>query len=302
MLIYDCTIIGGGPAGLNAALVLGRAKRNTLLVDEGKPRNAVTQESHGFLTRDGITPQEFRAIAYEEVLGYPSVMHKQDRVDTIQRDEKGFLLQTRKGETVITKKIILATGLKETLPPIPNIHQYYGKSLFVCPFCDGWELRDKPLVILAKGDRAFHLAKIVYNWSQDLIICTNGDSDLSTEQLHLLQKKGIQVLENLITTIEGDDRKMNAITFHNGESLSRQGGFVDVEWTHASHLQDILGCETDEKGAVKTNILGQTNIPGVFAAGDTSIIAPSQLIIAAGEGSKAAIGVMKELTDEEFLK
>lgn len=82
-------------------------------------------------------PQEFRAIAYEEVLGYPSVMRKQDRVDTIQRDEKGFLLQTRKGETVITKKIILATGLKETLPPIPNIHQYYGKSLFVCPFCDG---------------------------------------------------------------------------------------------------------------------------------------------------------------------
>ncbi|WP_430482960.1 NAD(P)/FAD-dependent oxidoreductase [Rossellomorea marisflavi] len=297
---YDCTIIGGGPAGLNAALVLGRARRNILLVDEGKPRNRVTHHSHGFLTRDGISPQEFRSIAQKEVLQYPTVQHLPDQVINSQATEGGFRLETAEGGSIFTKKIILSTGLTGNLPSIQNIEHFYGKSLFVCPFCDGWELSDRPLVILGKGQRAFHLAKMVYNWSRDLVICSNGEPELSEAQLSILSNRDIPVYGQPIKELRGLDGDLSSVEFTDGQRLKRTGGFVDISWTHASTLHLSLGCETDDTGAVRTDASGQTTVPGIFAAGDTALFAPSQLIIAAGEGSKAAMGVVKDLVDEEF--
>lgn len=193
-MIYDCAIIGGGPAGLNAALVLGRARRKVALLDNNQPRNAVTHASHGFLTRDGITPSEFRRIAYEEVTSYPSVEHHPLTVMDIQKIPEGFLIMA--GDQVIrARKLLITTGMKETVPDIPGLKELYGKSLFHCPYCDGWELRDRPLIVIAENEGLFHLAKLLYNWSRDLVICSNGRSILTDEQKQKLIGYNITVSE-----------------------------------------------------------------------------------------------------------
>ena len=147
-MLFDCAIIGGGPVGLNAALVLGRARRNVILFDNNHHRNAVTHKSHGFITQDGVNPNEFRQIAHKEIGRYPSVKYKKREVISVIKNEPSFELVTPKDEQYQSKTIIISTGLKDILPSIDNISDYYGKSLFSCPYCDGWELRDKPLVII----------------------------------------------------------------------------------------------------------------------------------------------------------
>src|SRR5690606_33431737 len=142
-MLFDCAIIGGGPAGLNAALVLGRARRHILLFDNNNPRNAVTQESHGFITRDGIKPTEFRKIAHKEISRYPSVKFKKKQITSVVKNDSLFELRTSENEIYQAKSIIIATGLKERIPEVDKFSDYYGKSLFNCPYCDGWELRDK---------------------------------------------------------------------------------------------------------------------------------------------------------------
>ncbi|HSA75067.1 MAG TPA: NAD(P)/FAD-dependent oxidoreductase [Candidatus Nitrosocosmicus sp.] len=196
--LFDCAIIGAGPAGLNAALVLGRARRDTILFDNNNPRNAVTLESHGFITRDGIKPNEFREIAHRDISKYPSVLYKKIEIIAITKKEQLFELVTSNKEHHQSKTIIISTGLKDMLPDIENISDYYGKSLFNCPYCDGWEMRDKPLaVIIEEQTQGFHFIQTVYNWSKDLIVCTNGKSILSSEQKRLIQNKGIiKITEN----------------------------------------------------------------------------------------------------------
>jgi thioredoxin reductase len=173
-MLFDCAIIGGGPAGLNAALVLGRARRNTLLFDNNNPRNAVTQESHGFITRDGINPKEFREIAHKEIGKYPSVVIQKKEVTSVIKNNQLFELVTSENELYQSKNIIISSGLKDVLPNIENISDYYGKSMLNCPYCDGWELRDKPLVVIIDDQvQGFHFIQTdFYNWSKYLVVCT----------------------------------------------------------------------------------------------------------------------------------
>ncbi|NOU96292.1 NAD(P)/FAD-dependent oxidoreductase [Paenibacillus sp. LMG 31456] len=299
-MLYDCAIIGGGPAGLNAALVLGRARRSIILFDNNKPRNAVTHESHGFITRDGVKPNEFRRIAQQEISRYPSVEFAHNEITTVSKSDGSFQLVTRDGRAVGAKNIILAAGLKEILPDISGIHDFYGTSLFSCPYCDGWELRDKPLVIVAEGLHSFQMAKIVHNWSRDIILCTNGQQTLTSEQKDKLQSKKIQVFEQRISGFIGQRGQLKQVTFEGGNTISRAGGFVTPIWVQAVSFGERLGCETNKLGGYVTDSFGKTNIKGVYAAGDASVIAPAQLIIAAAEGSRAAIGVNMNLTEAEF--
>src|ERR687889_2907426 len=204
-VLFDCAIIGGGPAGLNAALVLGRARRNTILFDNDKPRNAVTQESHGFITRDGIKPKEFREIAHKEIGKYPSVVYAKKEITSIIKNNLLFELFTSNKELYQSKTIIISSGLKDVLPNIENISEYYGKSLFNCPYCDGWELRDKPLVVIIDDQvQGFHFIQTVYNWSNDLVVCTNGRLFENTDQKRLIQKKGIKIMENRVKAFTGE--------------------------------------------------------------------------------------------------
>lgn len=297
---YDCAIIGGGPAGLNAALVLGRSRRNVILFDDDHGRNLVTRESHGFLTRDGITPSELKRLAREEIAKYESVEIKQDRAMTINRvSDTHYELTTASGETYHSIKVILATGLKEQQPNIPDIEKFYGTSLYSCPYCDGWEMRDQPLAVIADKN-VFALAKKIYTWSRDLVVFTNGEGRLELEDRDRLTAKGIEVREEIIDGLEGENGQLKSVRLEDGTLIDRVGGFVTPLWSHAANFGKELGCEENEYGGIKTDEYGRTNVWNVYAAGDASLIVPSQLIIAAGEGSAAALGVNGDLTNEYF--
>lgn len=299
-MVLDCVVVGGGPAGLNASLVLGRAKKKIILFDDNKPRNAVTQESHGFITRDNIKPAEFKRIALENLKEYPNITIKNQRVFDIKTENNHFVILTSDGLTYQSRKVILATGLKDILPSIKGIHDYYGTSLFSCPFCDGWELKDRPLVFISEDERALHMIKMISNWSKDVVVCTNGKKVFSNEQRHLLAKKDIEVIDEEIEYFQGEGGNLRSIVLKSGREVERAGGFVTTGLQQASPLAQILGCSMNSMGGIETDKAGRTNIAGVYACGDNSIIAPAQLIIAAAEGSKAAIGVVGDLVNEDF--
>lgn len=298
--MLECIIIGGGPAGLNAALVLGRARRQTVLFDNNDARNKVTHESHGFITRDGVTPKEFREAAHNDIRKYPSVKIKKETIIEVYKEENGLIsVKTADGQIITSKKLIFATGLKERLPNIEGVRAFYGKSLFSCPYCDGWEQRDQPLVLISENAHAVHMAKMIYQWSKDLIICTNGNKTISDEDKLVFERKGILVREEKIARLHGTDGKLEKIIFEDGHEISRTGGFVTTELYQGNQFGASLGCALNENGGIIVDALGKTNINGVFAAGDTSFSGPSQLIIAASEGVRAAAGVNSELTMEE---
>lgn len=299
-MILDCAVIGGGPAGLNAALVLGRSRLKTILFDDNKPRNAATSESHGFITRDGIHPQELKRIAQEELYRYPDVRIEKQRVQRINKENTLFKLETENGEVYSARKIILATGFKEVLPDIPRVKEFYGKSLFSYPFCDGWEIRDRPLAVIADDQKAFHMAKVVSNWTNDLIILTNGKEVLSLEEQELLRSKGIGINEKKIAAFIGKEGMLEKIQFDDETSVRREGGFIATEWIQANPFKSSLEYTLNEQGGIATDSMKRTKTEGVFACGDARIAGPSQLIVAAGEGSMAAISVVAALTEEKF--
>jgi thioredoxin reductase len=299
-MIFDCAIIGGGPAGLNAALVLGRARREVLLLDHNQPRNAVTQESHGFITRDGTSPQEFRRLAHQDLMKYPSIHIQSSKVQDVKSHADVFELMTESGETYHARKTILATGLRETLPAVDRLREYYGKSIFNCSYCDGWELRDQPLIVISDTAAAYHMTMMIEQWTKDLIVCTHGNLVLTEEQVAKLQSKGILMYPQKIQALVGDNGQLQQVVLEDGVILERSGGFVTPQWGQAASIGESLGCELDERGGIVTDLFGRTNIQGVYAAGDSALFAPSQLIIAAAGGSKAAMGVNMDLTGENF--
>ncbi|TWT09237.1 NAD(P)/FAD-dependent oxidoreductase [Planomicrobium sp. CPCC 101079] len=299
-MILDCAVIGGGPAGLNASLVLGRSRRKTVLFDDNMPRNAVTSESHGFMTRDGIDPQEMKRIAQEELRKYPNVAIEKQRVKNIDKAGGLFRIETEDGSFFSAKNVILATGFKEVLPEVKDVEQYYGTSLFSCPFCDGWELKDRPLAVISENPKAFHMAKVVFNWTEDLAVCTNGKQILSEAEKTLLETKGIKIYEQEIHALIGKNGQLEKIEFKDGSAILREGGFITPEWVQASTFGSLLGCKLNVQGGIESDSMGRTTIDGVYAAGDTLITGASQLIIAAAEGSRAAIGVNAALIEEKF--
>ncbi|GEK34578.1 NAD(P)/FAD-dependent oxidoreductase [Kurthia sibirica] len=299
-MLYDCIIIGGGPAGLNAALVLGRSRRNVLIFDSNEPRNAVTNESHGYLTRDGITPSEFREIGYKEILKYPTVEHKSEKVTVVEKIGNHFLIVTE-NNTVKTRKVLISTGLKEILPDLKGLKDKYGKSLFYCPYCDGWELRDRPLIVISENPGVHHLAKLLYNWSKDLIVCTNGQQNIfSEEQEQQLSSKNIRVITKEIAALHGDNGQLEEVEFSDGNRINRTGGFIIPKWFNQLKFSENLGYDVNEHGAILTDNFGTSTVPGLFAAGEAATGTPTLLIISAASGSIAAARINLELTEEEF--
>ncbi len=298
---YDCMIIGGGPAGLSAALTLGRARRKVVLFDNGKNRNRVTQESHGFLTRDGIKPQEFKNIARKDIKSYPSISIMDQTVIEITKDDKSglFLVYTSENNSYVSEKILLASGIQEEFA-LPQIRQYYGKSLFSCPYCDGWELRDKPLAILAENEEHIsHMTKLVFNWSQDLIVFTNGHQLSEKVQIDFEHKK-IKVYTDAIKDLHGDDGNLYSVELETGEDILRTGGFVVPSFYRPNKFAKQLNCQVDENGTIKTDGAGRTTAAGLYVAGETEKGGPSSLMIAAAEGFKAASSINIDITIERF--
>lgn len=301
MTVLDCIIIGGGPSGLSAGLTLGRARRNIALMDDGTNRNRVTQASHGFITRDGIKPQAFKDIALKELVSYPSVSYLNATVTEIIKDigNERFTVKTSTSQEFVSEKIILATGVQEIFT-IPSIRKFYGKSLFSCPYCDGWEQKDKPLVVMAeKEEHVLHLTKLIYNWSQDLVVLTNG-THLSKEGKMELQKHNIKIISEKIKDLIGNDGYLQKIEFESGATIIRSGGFVAPSYYRPNQFAEKLGCDIDEEGKVITDGVGRTTQKNVYIAGETERSKPSTLMIAAAKGNKAAVSVNTDLTMERF--
>ncbi len=299
-MLYECAIIGGGPAGLSAALVLGRARRRVIIFDNNHARNRVTREAHGFLTRDGIQPAELRRLGHEEIANYPSVEFHNERIVSIERlDQTHYELMTASGKIIRTLKILLAVGLQDEQPNIPGIERFYGTSIFSCPYCDGWEFRDQPLAVIADKN-VFKLAAEVYTWSHDLIVFTNGEGQLTGEERKKLNAKNIQIVDDIISGLEGENGQLKSIRLEDGTLIDRTAAFSSPLWSHPNHFAEDLGCEPNQYGGILTDEYGRTTVWNVYAAGDSANIVPSQLIVAAGSGSAAAIGINGDLTNEFF--
>ena len=297
---WDVVIVGAGPAGLSAALVLGRARRKVLLCDRGTPRNWAAKQMHGFITRDGIDPDEFRDRAHEELKRYPSVVFRKARVTSAARaPDAGFQVTLQGRSKVWARKLLLATGVFDILPPLQGIERCYGTSVFQCPYCDGWEIRDQPVAIYGKRQRGFEMARALTAWTHDIVLCTDGPSGLSRSDVTKLERNGIRLRTERIARLRAHGGQLESIVFREGDELPRSALFFDTPTHEQSDLAQLLGCEFTHAGGIKCGEYEATSVPGVFAAGN--IIRDVQLVIvASAEGTRAAFGINRALTREDF--
>ncbi|GKU77996.1 pyridine nucleotide-disulfide oxidoreductase [Paenibacillus sp. L3-i20] len=298
-MIQDCVIIGGGPSGLSGALVLGRARKSVVVIDEGRPRNRVTRETHGFLTRDGIAPGEFRRIAKEQIEAYPSVQFVSDSVVEVAGTDGQFQITTAQGNVYLSKKVLFAVGKRDLPLEINGLADVYGKSAFVCPYCDGWELRDQPLVLIVKGTKALHLAKTITGWSKHFTICTDGPDEMTSEERAELQQHNVPIYDSPIRTIESTDGMVRHVELEDGTIIPCTGIFFAPKLAEGSELPRIVGCEMTEAGTVVVDQFGKTSVPGVYCAGDAAT-EMYQAIKAASLGAVAGVGINSELLMEDW--
>jgi thioredoxin reductase len=298
---YDCVIVGGGPAGLSGALMLGRCRRSVLVCDVGEPRNAKSAGLHGYLTRDGIAPAEFLRIAREEVARYPSVQFHGGKIVDARRTSGGFTVECARGLRFNTRKLLLATGVVDELPPLEGLPELYGRSVHHCPYCDGWEWRDQPLAVYGRGESGSALAVGLTVWSDDVVLCSDGPCELSEKEEEVLARVGIEIREEPIVRLEGNAGMLEQIVFASGPPLTRSALFFGSAQHQRSPLAEKLGAEFNDKGTVDTGVCESTNVPGLYVAGDSSKEAQF-VIVAASEGSQAAMAINKALLKDELAQ
>lgn len=297
---YDVVIVGAGPAGLSAALVLGRCRRAVLICDYGKPRNAASHALHGYLTRDGIDPHEFLAIGRREIERYDTVDRREVAVaDAMCEDTGRFRVVLSDGSIVRSRKLLVATGVSDNLPDIDGIQEMYGRSVFHCPYCDGWEIRDQPMAIYGQGARGVGLSLELTAWSRDLVLCTDGYTEISADDRDRLARNRIRIREERVTALEGHQGMLQRIRFDSGETLARSAMFFTTGQFQRSELAVRLGCEINDKGTVRTGKYESTHLPGLYVAGDASR-AVQWVIVAAAEGAEAAFAINTDLIREDL--
>jgi thioredoxin reductase len=297
---YDVVIVGAGPAGLSAALMLGRCRRSVLICDTGNPRNAASHALHGYLTRDGISPAEFRELARRDLEKYDTVELRNVGVTAAAcQTDKRFDVTLADRQVVTARKLLIATGVCDNLPEIDGIRELYGRSVFHCPYCDGWEIRDQPIAIYGRGARGLGLSLELTTWSRDLVLCTDGPSEIDDADRARLERYGIPLREERVTALRGRDGILERIIFRNGDELPRRALFFTTGQFQRSKLAMDLGCELNTKGTVHTGKYETTHLPGLFVAGDASR-AVQWVIVAAAEGAEAAFAINTDLAKEDL--
>ncbi|HVY79701.1 MAG TPA: NAD(P)/FAD-dependent oxidoreductase [Steroidobacteraceae bacterium] len=298
--VWDVIIIGAGPAGVSAALVLGRCRRRVLLCDRGTPRNSPSHAMHGFVSRDGIDPAAFRETVLQELARYPGVHFRPEEATSAARlANDRFSVTFAEGGEERARKLLLATGVTDVLPPVEGARELFGTAVFPCPYCDGWEFRDAPIAVYGQGTRAFEMARAMTAWSRDLIVFTNGRAQFSGSQRAALEQNAVGIETARIAELCGRDGRLESVRLVDGRTIPRRALFFDMPCESQSSLARSLGCELTAKGKVVCGRYEASTVPGVFAAGN--ILEDVQLaIVAAAEGARAAFGINRALTREDF--
>jgi thioredoxin reductase len=289
---FDVLIVGGGPAGLSAALILGRCHRNVLLCDEGRQRNLSSLAIHGLLGREGRSPSDFLDEALEELSRYKSVLVRGTRVTDIGPAGEEFEFVCADGTNGTASKVLLATGLVDELPELAGIESLYGVSVHHCLYCDGFEYAGKPVAAYGKGDKGAELAVMMKHWMSDVVACSDG-TEVSAEAVRKLEEYNIPLRSEPIRSLEGADGELTKIVFESGPELRRAGLFFSTGCHQGSDLSKSLGCKRHDKGGVVIDPdTEESSVPGVYVAGDVSrdvlLVA-----VAIGEGAKAAVKINK---------
>lgn len=296
---FDVIIIGGSYAGLSAALTLGRATRRVLIVDSGEPCNRQTPHSHNFLTHDGDTPAAISAQAKAEVLKYSTIKFIDGYVNKARKTTRGFDVDLKTGETFSARKILLATGLKDTLPDINGFAECWGITVIHCPYCHGYEVKNEKVGLMMNGDHAFEMAKTISLWNSDLTLLTNGKSLLTEAQTEKLTSKSIKIIEAEIIELEHKDGFLENVILSTGEKVTLKALYSHSEVSQHVDFDIQLGFDLTAMNIIEINEQHETTAKGVYAAGDCTTLMRSLSIINAS-GTMAGIMINREMLAEDF--
>jgi thioredoxin reductase len=295
-VMRDVIIVGAGPAGLSAALVLGRCRRRVTLYDDGNPRNKCSRGVNGYLGCDGVAPEELRRIGATELAPYDVIMRKQ-RVVRAAPAEVGFEVEDAMGNLERSRKLLLATGVSDRLPEIPGVAELYGRAIYPCVYCDGWELRDQPLAAFGYGPKAAEFALGLLTWSSDVILFTHGGELASPEDLERLSRYRVALREERVVAFEPRPTGCSVV-LETGEKIPRAGVFLHYGQTAQSLLAESFGCTVEAAGTVETFEKQRTRMPGLYLAGDASHDVKFA-IVAAAHGARAAHDINQALRQED---
>ncbi|MEU3620910.1 thioredoxin reductase [Amycolatopsis coloradensis] len=290
---FDVVIIGGGVAGLSAALVLGRARREVVVIDAGTPRNAPAAHAHGFLTRDGIPPKELLALGRAEVRGY-GVEIVEDVVHRLRHDKA---VELASGRVIRGRRIVVTTGLADELPDVPGVAERFGTDVLHCPYCHGWEVRDQRFGVLATSEKSVHQALIVWQWSKDLTFFTHT-RQISADDRAKLTGLGIRIVDGKVSELAVENDRLAGVRLVDGELVERDVVFVGPKFVPHDRLLSQLGCARAEDGSITVDAQGRTTVDGVWAAGN--VVDPmAQLVVAAGDAYRMASALNFDLVLED---
>jgi len=299
---YDVIIVGGGPAGLSAAVALGRARRSVVVIDSGEPRNATAHAVHNFLTRDGTSPAEMLRLGRAEAVGYGAVV-VDGVVDTVERVDDAFAATLAGGDVVGGRRLLVTTGLVDELPPVRGLRERWGIDVLHCPYCHGWEVRDRSLGVLASGPRALHQALMFRQWTDDVTLLLNGQQALDEAQFELLAARGIPVVDGTVENLVVEDDALTGVTLEDGSVRRLDALVVGAPVRVRAGMLAGLGVELAEHPAgmgqhVVTDASGATSVPGVWAAGNVTDLA-AQVITSAAAGLWAGAQINASLTADD---
>lgn len=279
-------------------MLLGRSRRKVILFDSGKPRNRWSNNMNGFLTSDGMPPGEFIKKGRAELAKY-GVELVDTIIETATYTKGEFVVNDVDGTVYRSRKLLLATGLKDELPPVEGVEKLYGKSVHHCPYCDGWESRDKAIAVYGQERKGTGQALAMKTWSADVTLYTDGTDSLTRDDLELLERNEVKICKDKIIRLEGnDDGQLEHIVLKDGEKRPQGAMFFSLGTQQQSDLGTQLGCEFTDKGVIKTKKLQHSNIPGLFVAGDAARDM-QMVIVAAAEGAKAGVAINMELQQED---
>ena len=298
---YDVVIIGGGAAGLSAALVLGRARRRVAVVDAGEPRNAPAALMHGFIGRDGTPPAALLEDGRAEVVSYGGdlVSGTVVEIETATGNSGGLKVTVSNGTTLSARRVLVTTGLRDEIPDVPGVRERWGRDVLHCPYCHGHEVRDQPLGVLGGSPESVEHALLIRQWSDDLVYFAHTGAP-SEGDLERLLASGIRVVDGEVVHVVVDDDQLSGVQLAGGHVIPRTAVFVRPGFVPNTDLLVRLGCATDTNGWVDADSVGRTSLAGVWVAGN-AVNPRAQVITAAGEGSAAAIAINADLVDEDVV-